>query len=153
LFLDDGGVMNDNALRGPQSQRLVGEFFPPLLGGTPEAWAEANGIVVIRQLEEYARTMAGRVEVDYAAFLRAAYLGWLGGMCELVGVAVPDEEECVALARRAAEYVIPRVRSAYPGAAEAIRTLADRGYEIHTASGEYSVELAGHLEGMGVRDR
>ena len=36
IFLDDGGVLNDNARRGPQWQRLVGEFFAPRLGGEPE---------------------------------------------------------------------------------------------------------------------
>ncbi len=38
IFLDDGGgVMNDNEVRGPQWQRLVGEYFSPTLGGAPEA--------------------------------------------------------------------------------------------------------------------
>ncbi len=32
ILLDDGGVMNDNRLRGEQWQRLVGEFFAPRLG-------------------------------------------------------------------------------------------------------------------------
>src|SRR5437764_12943199 len=72
-------------------------------------------------------------------------------MCELVGAPVPPEEESLDLARRAAEYVIPRVRSALPGAIEAICTLHARGYTLHTASGEYSVELRAYLEAMGVR--
>ncbi|MFQ5795557.1 MAG: hypothetical protein ACE5JP_10975 [Candidatus Bipolaricaulia bacterium] len=42
LFVDDGGVLNDNTRRSLQWQRLLGEFFPPILGGTPESWAEAN---------------------------------------------------------------------------------------------------------------
>ena len=33
IFLDDGGVMNDNNTRALQWQRLVSEFFAPLLGG------------------------------------------------------------------------------------------------------------------------
>jgi len=45
IFLDDGGVMNDNSQRASQWQRLVGEYFMPLLGGTSEAWIEANRIV------------------------------------------------------------------------------------------------------------
>ena len=48
IFLDDGGVLNDNARRGPQWQRLIGEFMTTMpfgLGGTAEAWAEANPIV------------------------------------------------------------------------------------------------------------
>ena len=31
LFLDDGGVMNDNRLRGEQWRRMVAEFFTPIL--------------------------------------------------------------------------------------------------------------------------
>ena len=27
VFLDDGGVMNNNELRGPQWQRLIGDAF------------------------------------------------------------------------------------------------------------------------------
>lgn len=42
IFLDDGGVINDNSLRAPQWQMLVGEFFAPRLGGSQPAWAEAN---------------------------------------------------------------------------------------------------------------
>jgi hypothetical protein len=42
LFIDDGGVMNDNTRRTPQLRRLVGEYFAPRLGGEPAAWAEAS---------------------------------------------------------------------------------------------------------------
>ena len=48
IFLDDGGVINDNAVRGPQWQRLVGRFLSPRLGGEPEAWAQANKVVAER---------------------------------------------------------------------------------------------------------
>ncbi len=42
IFLDDGGLISDNDARGPQWRRFLGEFFPPILGGTPEQWAAAN---------------------------------------------------------------------------------------------------------------
>jgi HAD superfamily hydrolase (TIGR01509 family) len=149
LFLDDGGVMNDGALRAPQWQRLLGEFFPPLLGGTPEAWAAANRVVMPRLWQGYG--VAEPAGVDYATYDRAYRTAWLGGMCALVEACMPPEEEGIALAHRAAAYVTRRVRSAYPGAIAAIRHLHDRGYRLHTASGECSAELAGYLEGMGVR--
>ena len=149
LFIDDGGVMNDPTPRRAQWQRLLSEFFPPILGGTPEAWAEANRIVAPRLWQGYG--LYGRVDVDYLAYDRAYRIAWLGGMCELVDVRVPPEEECIALAHGAAAYVTRRVRSAYPGVVEAIRHLHARGYLLHTASGECSAELAGYLEGMGVR--
>lgn len=51
ILLDDGGVMNDNRLRGEQWQRLVGEFFAPQLGGESAAWAEANRIHMMSVFE------------------------------------------------------------------------------------------------------
>ena len=45
IFLDDGGVLNDNSRRAPQWQRLVGEFLTPRLGGTRLDWANANAAV------------------------------------------------------------------------------------------------------------
>jgi phosphoglycolate phosphatase-like HAD superfamily hydrolase len=55
IFLDDGGVMNDNAVRGSQWQRLVAEFFAPRLGGDPAAWAEANKVVATELFQGYVR--------------------------------------------------------------------------------------------------
>lgn len=51
IFLDDGGVMNDNRQRAVQWQGLVSEFFAPRLGGTSEARIEATRSVVDRLLE------------------------------------------------------------------------------------------------------
>ncbi|MCX8212923.1 MAG: hypothetical protein OTJ97_00160 [SAR202 cluster bacterium] len=42
IFLDDGGVMNDNTLRGREWQRHVGEYLSPRLGGSLQAWGNAN---------------------------------------------------------------------------------------------------------------
>ena len=36
VFLDDGGVINDNSLRAPQWRRLVGEFFVPRFVNYPK---------------------------------------------------------------------------------------------------------------------
>src|SRR5437879_6127117 len=106
LFLDDGGVMSDPALRVTQWERLLSEFFPPILGGTPEAWAEANRVVMPRLRQGYG--VAERMNVDYATYDRAYRTAWLGGMCALVEARVPPEEEGIALAHRAAAYVTRR---------------------------------------------
>lgn len=73
-------------------------------------------------------------------------------MCQLVGIKIPPEEECIELARQAETYITPRIRTAFLGASEAIRDLHTQGYELHTASGESSLCLHGYLEGMGVRE-
>ncbi len=152
ILLDDGGVMNDNRLRGEQWPPLVGRFFAPRLGGTEDAWAAANHAVIRRILDPANWLTRMQAFVDYASFERTYWLDWLGGMCEHVGIALPPPEESLKLARLAESHVTPHVRSAFAGASEAIRQIHREGYTLHTASGEPSVHLGYYLEGMGVRD-
>ena len=86
---------------------------------------------------------------DYESFERAYNLDWLGGMCAIVGVPRPSEEESIALSREATAWIIPQVRSAYPGAGETVRLLHAKGYSLHTASGSSSTDLEAYLRGMG----
>jgi len=152
VFLDDGGVMNDNSTRALQWQRLVSEFFVPLLGGPAEAWTHANRVVADRLFEPVAWRRRVQAAPDYGSFESAYQVEWLQGMCELVGVGTPPEEECLRLARRAAAFITCRVQAAFPGAVDTIRTLHRQGYTLHTASGESSLDLAGYLQAMGVRE-
>ncbi len=150
LFIDDGGVMNDNALRGPEWQRLVPEFFVPILGGDRAQWAEADRIVFERMLEILTIGPSGQ---DYAKWWDEYQLRWLREMAAFVRVAVPtDEAKCIRLAEQATAFITRRVRSAYPGAVEAIRALHRLGINMFTASGGHSRELDGYLTGMGIRD-
>jgi len=145
--------MNDNAQRATQWQRLVGEFFPPILGGAPQAWAEANRIIAPPLWDyEYVQALWKRSNADFAAFDRAYQLEWLWRMCDFVGIERPPEEKALELTRRAADYITRRVRSAFFGVVEAIRDLHAQGYTLHTASGGPSYDLESYLEGMGVRD-
>jgi len=153
IFLDDGGVMNDSHLRGQQWQRLVGDFFAPRLGGDSAAWAEANRIHMESVFEPASWQALARISFDdYDRFERVYWQNWIGSMCRIVGVATPQEEECIELARQAESSIVPRVQSALPGAIEAIRELSTCGYTLHTASGESSLHLHGYLTGMGVRE-
>lgn len=152
IFLDDGGVLNDNVVRGPQWQRLVAAYCAPRLGGAPAAWAEANGAVISGLLAPEAWDALMRSSASYAAYEREYYRRWLGGMCERVGVPRPPDADCLALGVACEAWVIPQVRSAYPGAIEAIRALRAAGFTLHTASGGGSRTLRLYLEGMGVGD-
>jgi HAD superfamily hydrolase (TIGR01509 family) len=152
LFLDDGGVMNDNALRGPEWQRLAGVFFAPRLGGSHQAWARANHVVISQQWPEFERFFRESPGQDDRPFRQEMDDAWLAGMCREVGMASPATRlQRLQLADEANAYITRRVRSACPGAAEAIRQLHEAGYVLHTASGEHSYELDGYLDGMGVR--
>jgi HAD superfamily hydrolase (TIGR01509 family) len=96
-----------------------------------------------------ARMQAAR---DYADFDRAYQLDWIRGMCRLVGVPSPPEDESIRLAREVGGSIPPRVNAAFPGVVQAIQDLHARGYPLYTASGESSAVLAGYLTAMGVRD-
>ena len=81
LLLDDGGVMNDTCLRGPQYQRLAGEFFASRLGGGSSAWAEANHICIASIFEP--ESWQRRVQIaihDYVSFERSYWHDWVSGM-------------------------------------------------------------------------
>ncbi|HEY8415435.1 MAG TPA: HAD family hydrolase [Thermaerobacter sp.] len=152
MFIDDGGVISDNRVRAAQWQRLVGEFLAPVLGGTPEQWAEANREVVPPLWQdESLRHLWHRAGGDYATWLTLYRLAWLDAMCRYVGVATPPREKAVELALRATEFVTHRVRAAFPGAVEAVRELHRRGFVLYTASGETSEELKGYMSALGIR--
>lgn len=152
IFLDDGGVMNDNVPRGEQWRRLVAAYFEPILGGAPEAWEQANYRFATSLFEQSAWEHRLRSAPDYDMFERTYFVDWLAAMCDIVGVPCPSPERSVELGRAATAWVIPQVHAAYPGAAEAVRALHAQGYRLYTASGAASYDLAGYLEGMGVLD-
>jgi HAD superfamily hydrolase (TIGR01509 family) len=151
LFVDDGGVLNDGHARGPAWEQLTAAFFAPQLGGPPEAWIKANRLMHRRLADSYARELRGRVDLAAGPLYRERQRAWLIGMCELVGIASPSHDDCLALAERAVQAIAPRAIAPLPGAIEAIRALRAAGCALHTASGEWSVALDGYLTGMGIR--
>lgn len=155
IFLDDGGVMNDNTLRSAEWRRLVGEYLTPRLGGSAEAWGAANQVVFEEQWERFEEWQRQQLAAgEYGEFFDSAAERerWLREMCERVGVVAPRSEECVALARETEEYVAPRVRAAFHGAVDAVRALRDQRYTLSTASGSLSKVLERNLTGLGVRE-
>ena len=152
LFLDDGGVISDNSRRAPQWQPLVGEFFPPILGGTADQWAEANRTFITAIFQPGAWEARLAATPDYWTFQRTYSLDWMRIMCDLVGVPCPPEAESLLLVEKANSWIIPQVRADFPGVVDTIRLLNRKGYTLHTASGESSIELAGYLGALGVRD-
>lgn len=150
VFIDDGGVLNDNERRAPQWRRLLGEYLSPRLGGTPEAWAASNVGAFERAWARYLAYLEGlgpRGGVE--AWTRDDRGRWLADMCEQVGVSVPPDP--VTYAIQASAWVSERVRADIPGAIDAVHDLAGRGLRLHMASGGLSWELEPYLRGMGIR--
>jgi HAD superfamily hydrolase (TIGR01509 family) len=152
LFIDDGGVMNENARRARQWQRLVGQYFAARLGGASQAWAAANADVVNRLFADYEAHFDADPGTSFLKYWASYQQAWLSGMCTAVGVALPaDRSAWSDLCRECESFVTRRVRAAYPGVVQVIRKLHAAGYVLRTASGERSWELEGYLAGMGVR--
>ncbi len=149
IFLDDGGVITDKERRAAEFARLVGDCFVPLLGETEEAWNCAHRVVASQLADP--QSVSVLAAADFVGFYRAYQLRWIGGMCELLGLPAPPEEECLDLAYRALGWITRHIHAALPGAVEAIRLLHRQGYALHAASGACSLELAGSFEGLGVR--
>lgn len=151
IFLDDGGVITDPARRTAAWQRLAGDVFASLLGGSVDAgvWGEAHRMVTTRLFADDQMRM--QAAVDFVRFYRAYEIEWIAGIHALVGLPTPSEAACLTLAERATAAITTRMQAALPGAAEAIRKLHRAGYLLHMASGAASDQLAGCLGGMGVR--
>jgi FMN phosphatase YigB (HAD superfamily) len=153
IFLDDGGVLNDNSLRGPQWERLFGEFMVPRFGGNAEAWGEANVQFVIEEGKLMHDGKFFPPGVDPDEVLRQRDDRFTSEIFASVGVEPPNtSEERVALAREFHNYGISRVRAEYPGAVEAVRELHGMGYALYTASGGKSVDLRMQLTASGIDD-
>lgn len=146
VFLDDGGVLNDNERRAPEWRRLLGEFFAPRLGGSPAAWGEANRVVFDGIWRDWDALLA-RGDDAGPNWWPAQDARWLSGMCEHVGVAVPEDVAGTVKASRS--YVMARIECAYPDAAPAMRAMRDRGIALHLASGGRTDELEPYLRRMG----
>jgi FMN phosphatase YigB (HAD superfamily) len=151
VFIDDGGVLNDNERRGPEWRRLLGEYLPPRLGGTGDAWARANVAVFERSWARFLERMRSGSYRGIDAWIRADRARWLIEMCEAVGVAPPPDPESFAV--QTSTWVSERVRADIPGAIKAVHSLAERRLTLHMASGGLSWELAPYLRGMGIREQ
>jgi hypothetical protein len=115
LFIDDGGVMNDNTRRTPQLRRLVGEYFTPRLGGEPLAWAKANGYAEERVVARYLEASRSPPDRSIRAVLAEWDQAWLLDMCEYADVAPPPPGSLDETIVGVKGYVLERVDACFPG--------------------------------------
>ena len=99
--------MNNSALRQPQWKQLVGAFLSPRLGGTIEAWGEANfrTFPLVYQRQQ-ARLENWRPERVYLAELRLTDIDWLASMCLEMGIATPPDDDCATLSRDTQNWIM-----------------------------------------------
>ena len=153
IFLDDGGVMNDNERRGIQWRHHLAEYLVPRYGKSHAEWELANTEVITRQFKLFIRGIGFPVLGGYRAARRKMSIEWVRDMFQIVGVPAPrGDEECLRIYRASTDYVIQRLTTDFPGAVQAIRSLHELDYKLYTASGTDSCDIEVFLDGMGVKD-
>ena len=151
IFFDDGGVLNDNEIRGKQWKKYCGELFSSRFGGDPETWGEVNYQVISQYIDIFWKDWK-EVFPDYLNFYANYKIDWVNAMFEFAGRELPSNLDHKQLFDDVVDYVIPKVRSAIPGVIKSINLLYKRGYSLYTASGEVSKELKMYLDSMCIKD-
>jgi len=148
IFFDDGGVLNDNNIRGEQWKTLVGKYYFLRFGGEPEVWGEANA-KIIPSFFDLLRDGKDKFD-DYQTFYNNFKKHMVLEMFKEAGKTIPKNTNLVEVYNSTREYVIPRVQSAIPGVIDSIKELSLKNFILYTATGAVSIEMKLYLEGMGI---
>jgi HAD superfamily hydrolase (TIGR01509 family) len=149
IFFDDGGVLNDNRIRGKQWKKLVGEYYYSRFGGAPEIWGEANHKLITAFFSDFKgekRRKFKNYEDFYTDFKKKMVLG----MFKEAGKNLPKNIDLIEVFNSTNQFVIPKIRSAIPGIIESIKELSSNRFSLCTAAGAVSIEMKMYLEGMGI---
>jgi HAD superfamily hydrolase (TIGR01509 family) len=152
LFVDKGGVLIDNTTLGTQWRRLIGEFLAPRLGGSPEAWGDANIPAFERQWARFKAAQSARGPADIRGFFAKDARLWFLEMCDDVGITRPPADVADVIAADTVAYVKAHLDIPVPRALETLRALRGRGVVLHVASADSHDDLVEFLERIGTRD-
>ena len=147
VFFDDGGVLNDNRIRGKQWKTLVGEYYYTRFSGDPEIWGEANHKIITSYFDFFLRDGKEKFS-DYQTFYNNFKKNMVLEMFKEVGKTPPRNINLVEIFNTTRQYVIPKVRSAIPGVIDCIKELSSKDFILYTAAGAVSIEMKLYLEGM-----
>jgi HAD superfamily hydrolase (TIGR01509 family) len=154
VLLDLDGVLLDNDRYDAEWQRLAPVAFADRLGGNPGAWAAAQH-AAWQRIEPAERARYDRLPLEerptVAEWWDATNAQWVEETCALVGVdAPPTMRERIAAGEHAIAVYFTSTRAAFPGVAEAVRSLARR-CELHMSSGNPTIIVEAVLRQLGVR--
>ena len=145
IFFDDGGVLNDNRLRGIQWQKMIGEYFPPKYGGEPHKWIEANIRLVNDFSKEHSKLIEESLVIEFNPFYDEFIYRWISEMFDYAGVNAPPKNQHREIFFDVIDQITPNVKATFPGVTNSIKMLHKQGFKIYTASAEHSLELKGYL--------
>jgi hypothetical protein len=146
IFLDAGGVMNDNEPWGQQFRRFLADYLAPRFGGERSAWEAANLEVIGRQLPLYIDGTGFPEKGGYFPVWRRLQIEWLRDMCTIVG-ATPPNDRCEVLR---GDLEDDGARRAPRAGCLSRSQRSDPGIACHGVSALHGLRL--YLDGMGVRE-
>ena len=149
VFFDDGGVLNDNRLRGPEYRKLIGRFMAERLGESAERWALANEKVFPHLWSDLQNQITDFS--NHREYQREFELLWIHRMCSLVSITVPPDDIATSVARSALVYAGQHAQTEIKGAANSVWKLFNANYLLYAASGTPSWELNVIFSRMGIR--
>jgi len=133
IFIDDGGVMNDNQRRGQQWRPLISDYFAPKYGGEKENWMKANTYAMSFVMDELNQIMKNDSEISHEYYINLEYKIWTEKMFEYMDLTPPPKDQYKKLNLDVDNLIIPQIQSAYPGIVECIKNLSKK-FTLHTAS-------------------
>ncbi len=149
IFFDDGGVLNDNRIRGENWKTFVGKYYSRRFGGEPDIWGEANHKLISTLFNIFWKDGKEKFS-DYQTFYNDFKKNMVLGMFREVGKIPPLNLNIEEIYNSARDYVIPKVQSAIPGVINSIKELYAKKFTLYTAAGAVSIEMKMYLEGMGI---
>ncbi len=147
LFIDNDGTLTDAEEHGRHYRRRLGELMAPEYGGTVEEWAKANEVCFNASMEWYHEHIS---EYQDASFWDDWDRVWVVELFKYMGLQPPSWDEGIRLTRRLAFECPAGVSTLFPGAAEAVRELAEAGFRLNLASNAHSLHCRGVLVGTGL---
>lgn len=150
IFFDDGGVLNSNQLREDQWKLHVADFMVDKFGGEHAKWMQANVNAITKMFDFMNKKSEAGEFMDYKEYRKLEAKLWVENMFIGADLQLPPEKEYDKILSEADEFVIPKIRSAYPNIVESIKILYKNGYTLNTASGASEHWLKLFLEPMGI---
>ena len=151
LFFDDGGVLNDNQVRGKQWQKFIADYFQPRYGGERKNWAEANYYAIRFIIDFLDEIQKSKKEISYKEFKKLEDSLWTEKMFEFMGIKQKPKEQYNNIMEEVNNWIMPQVRSAYPGMIDLIKKIStNNNFICNTASNENSKTLNLYLLGMEI---
>lgn len=150
IFFDDGGVLNNDQIRGSQYQPLIAEYMAENFGGDAKVWKDANYEAVIKIMNLIsAKTSSGQL-LSYNDFKKEENEIWIETMFNRAGIDLPPKSKYLTINKEAEAYVLPKIKSMYPKISESIKKLYNEGFHLNTASAASSRFLRLSLERTGI---